>query len=416
MSDFRQRREPAKPAVCKADKRMVCRGGTEVALPGLLLPNVLLVTILLPTLVQAAVVELRERVNLAPKSMIQLGDVATVSAADPQLLQRLESVSLIPAPAAGRSARLTYEEVRLRLQACGMNLADIEFRGGHTIDLRVADVPKVEPQIRQAAATRVDTQPAPVRMASATVPARWEAAKANDVINAAFRRAFRTQQAESQGWTFRCSVEPSDIKRIIGLNAEQVQFVESGLPPQSPQRLTAKWQDADGQPQAVVVQVAFEKSPMALAVRQALPTGAILRPEDLIWSPLTDKAGGGIVRLADVIGMQVSRNLKAGQLLQPADLESVPLVRSGEIVTVTVRRNGITVRRPFKSLSVGALHETVNLAALDDPRLRIQAVVTGFHEATVAGEPLEPRNVYRDDQGAVPLSPAATRSEQGGLP
>jgi hypothetical protein len=49
---------------------------------------------------------------------------------------------------------------------------------------------------------------------------------------------------------------------------------------------------------------------------------------------------------------QVARN-------RPQDVQRVPLVRSNDIVTVTVRRGGITVKRPLKARSEGAAGDTI---------------------------------------------------------
>jgi hypothetical protein len=69
----------------------------------------------------------------------------------------------------------------------------------------------------------------------------------------------------------------------------------------------------------------------------------------------------------------------------------VPLVRANDIVTVQVVRPGIVVRRMFKSSNAGALHDTVSLVAVDDPRLKVQAIVTGYHEATMLDPAAPPR-------------------------
>lgn len=335
------------------------------------------------TTCDAAIVEMRDQATIIQRGIIELGDVAQVSDADPLIVQRLQRIALSPAPAAGRSVRLSFEEIRSRLQAQGVNLAEIEFRGQLSTQVHSGSAP-VSPQ----AGSKPFEPPAPLKVrlrSRQTPPSKFEEAKAQEVLSTAFRRAFRTGALESQGWRVRCETESEHARRVAALYPEEIHFKESKIVPGAPQMVSAWWENSQGEIIEIVVQVTVEQAPQVLSVKQNLPMGAILRPDDLAWVEAPDHTSG-LTRIADVIGKQTSRNVRVGQPLQVGDLTTVPLIRSNDIVTVTVRQGGVTVRRSFKALSAGGLDETVNLSAIDDPRIRIQAIVTGYHEASLSSD------------------------------
>src|SRR5690606_34127807 len=85
-----------------------------------------------------------------------------------------------------------------------------------------------------------------------------------------------------------------------------------------------------------------------------------------------------------VIGRETTRSLSAGQSLTADDVQNVPLIRTGDIVTVYSRKPGVVVRMEAKARSGGALGDQVILMTLDG-REKLQARVTGFHQAEVVG-------------------------------
>ncbi|MDX1969144.1 MAG: flagellar basal body P-ring formation chaperone FlgA [Planctomycetaceae bacterium] len=348
-----------------------------------LLPSFVLFAVVGATC-DAAIVELRDQATITQRGMIELGDVAQVSDADPLIVQRLQQITLSPAPLAGRSVRLSFEDIRSRMQAQGVNLAEIEFRGQLS-----TEVHNGSDSVSPRAESRPSEPPAPLKVRSRSrqiPPSKFEEAKAQEILSTAFRRAFRTGALESQGWRVRCEAESEHARRVAALYPEEIHFRESQIVPGAPQMVTAWWENSQGEIIETIVQVTIEQTPQVLSVKQNLPMGAILRPDDLAWVAAPDHTSG-LTRVADVIGKQTSRTVRAGQPLQMGDLTTVPLIRSNDIVTVTVRQGGVTVRRSFKALSAGGLDETVNLSAIDDPRIRIQAVVTGYHEASLSPAP-----------------------------
>jgi len=192
---------------------------------------------------------------------------------------------------------------------------------------------------------------------------------------------------------------------VLAVGDGHIHFEETQLAAGGPQPLTAWWTNADGDREQIALQAWVEAVPQTLGLKHAVPRGYVLQPADLQWVTAVEGASGLTV-LAEIVGKETTRALRAGQPLQASDLAAVPLVRSGDIVTVLVRRPGMVVRRQFKATSNGALQETVTLSALDDPRIKVQAVVTGYHEATIIGSTTEPRSVIQDATGVIQFVPA----------
>ncbi len=370
---------------------------------------VLLLLASFANLASGAVIELRADVQVEPSSLVLLGQVATIHAADQAEQQRLERLVMSPAPAAGRTLRVTHDDVRIRLQGAGINLATIEYRGRSTTAIRAVARPPLPTEVTPLDAS---TGKSASRSVSMTPPSSREITAAAEHVAKVFRRAFRLEGAAFAEQQVTCELAPADVRTVLNVPVEQLRFRESQFDPEAAVPLTLWWTDAEGATHDIPVRVSLTTVPQVLAVRQALPIGAVLKPDDLTWVP-ADENTPGIPRIADAIGQEVTRSLRAGQRLRPEDLRPIDLVHSNDLVTVVVRRSGIVVKRTFKALSSGALHETVNLVAIDDPRLRIQGVVTGVQQASVSGEPLEPRNQYQDERGVVPLTPTQ-RPVRGG--
>lgn len=345
----------------------------------------------------AAIIDIRSQATLTNQSVVQLQDIATVSDVNPTVVQELNGIMLMPAPAPGRSLRFSYDDLRSRLQAHGVSLISHEIRGASATEIRSA-IPA--PVVNQVVAT--PNTPVRIRPESQVVdPGPKDVAKANEVVRTAFRRAFRTEPWEARGIEIACTVDPADAHRLSLVDAALIRFRTAGLQVGTPQNVDVYWEDPQTEPQQAVVVVSLAQKPLTLAMKVSLPTGAILRPEDLEWVP-AEGGQAGLNRVADAVGMELVRPLKAGHRLTKADIATVPLIKANDLVTVLVKRPGVTVSRRFKALSSGALGETVNLVAVDDPRLRVQATVSRYHEAIISESsrsPVGPR--IQDGTGTI---------------
>jgi flagella basal body P-ring formation protein FlgA len=226
--------------------------------------------------------------------------------------------------------------------------------------------------------------PAPVKPAAKPAPSvsEHEQRRAHELLRAACEREFRPAGTNAASLKFRCECPRADVRRVLAAPSGQIRFDQAQLVAGGPQPLTAWWTNADGERESVLLQVWVQQTPQVLGVKHAVTKGEVLQVSDLEGVPAKEGVSG-LTRLGDVVGKEATRALRPGQTLQAGDVASMPLVRTNEIVTVLVRRPGLVVRRQFKATTSGALQETITLVALDDPRTKVQAVVTGYHEATM---------------------------------
>ncbi len=321
-----------------------------------------------------AVIDLRERATVLSEGMVTLGDLADVRDADPQRATALREFALFPAPAAGRSIRFTYEDLRQHLLARGENLVSIELRGRRAVTVTgVVDTPppalgeaKSKPPERPAVAVRVSDV---------------DRRKAELLMTAALERAFQPR-GPVPSLKIRCTLETETVFPVLGCTPEQIHFEAARIEGTGPHALTAWWRTETGERMRVPVTAEFLFQKQTLALKQGIAKGSILQPEDLEWVDATEGQVESL-KLADVLGKEAARPLRSGHRITSDDLVTIPLVRANDIVTLVVRKPGIAVRRPGKALAAGGLHETVMVVALDDPRIRFPAVVTGYHEVTL---------------------------------
>lgn len=319
--------------------------------------------------VDGAVVRLKERIE-PEGALLRLADVAEISDPDPAVVARLGAVTLMPAN--GKTVRVDFDLIRSRLIAHGVNLAEIEFTGQNIVTVSASTVvetriitPRTPPEIPQP-------KPAPVS------PSQQE--RAQTIIREAFERRFRNAHTGDIDFILTTRVRDEDVARLATVPPSAIRFAERSLIEGGPQPLTLAIADPSGTQQEYRVAAWLERKARVLTVRHVLPKDHILQPQDLQWKPAKD-GEAGIAALADAVGRATSRTVKPGETLQVADLSVVALVRGGDIVSVQVKAPGIVVRRQFKAMGAGGLDEVVTLVALDDPRERIQARVTAFHEA-----------------------------------
>ena len=106
------------------------------------------VVALLATINSAAAVEVKLRERVVPKaSVVRLGDVAEITAADRQQARQLAAVPLMPAPAPETERFLRKREIADMLAANGVDLATIHFNGAEQV--AVAAMSGVRPVVFQ---------------------------------------------------------------------------------------------------------------------------------------------------------------------------------------------------------------------------------------------------------------------------
>ncbi len=333
----------------------------------------------------AATIQLRASAEVG-STVITLGDVATVTDRDANRGAQLQQIMLAPAPAAGRTLRLDFATIRSCLAAHGVNLADIEFSGRSIVTVT-------------ASSKQESAQP---RLLSPTPSRQLE--RAEQLVARAVQQHLRRQAPELGDVELSLRIRPQDVPVILS-SADSGYEIRGGKPPWNlPQELAVLFRDQQKRLREVRVQCRVKQRPQVLTVGYSVPAGHVLQKGDLVLSQV-ERTAGALTRPEEVLGKQTRRAIRQGQPIRSADVQSIPLVHSGDVVTVCCRCVGVTVRCRMKARNDGTRGETITLVSLDG-RKKVLATVVGYREAEVIGSSGPPTEEHQDSTGKIRFQPA----------
>jgi flagella basal body P-ring formation protein FlgA len=322
-----------------------------------------------------AIIRLQESA-IVEGAVITLADVADVLHPDTDVIARLGGATLAPAPAPGRKLRLDFTTIRGRLAALGFNLTELEFAGRSVVLVTAPLAP---------AATSTPT----VRAAPKT--SENQRRKAEAAIAAAVSDVLHRQHPQLGKLNVTANLRLEQVPLVLSAAGSAFQ-VTGGKPPfGEPQLFEIRFEDQQQMAQQLQVSCQVNPLPRILTVKYIIPKGQVLKAEDLAWLQVRDlpSQAAPVERPELVVGQETTRLLRPEEAISAADLRSVPLVRSGDIVTVYSRQRGIVARIEAKAASSGAMGELVELVTLDR-REKLQAQVIGFHEVEVTASSGQP--------------------------
>lgn len=330
-----------------------------------------------PGSLEAAEIRLRERATVTDE-LIRVGDIAEIRDVPEAEQQALEEVLLGPAPVVGQSRNIGFEDVRSRLVATGQSLGNLNFKGAsRTVVLRKESSPT------PSAATGVRQVSHSLSERATHAAAERERTRIGTVLQTAFEQQFKPRPGKIPPVvTIRAPKEiPAELSQA---GPEQIEFIIDQLPHGAGQPLAGQVRSSQpGIPATLfTAEITITEPVMVLSVARPVVKGEILQQADLKWIPMAG-AGKGLTNAADAIGKEVRKTYRPGDLLAAEDLVASPLIRQSDIVTAKIKTGGITVKRQCKSAGTGTLGETIVLISLDDPRDRMTAIVTGYHEAEI---------------------------------
>jgi len=250
--------------------------------------------------------------SLRPESTIRgtgirLGDVSDIKGPDPALVARLRAVEIgrAPLPGLSRTLDLPYIKARLRLV-------------------------QIDPE-----AFTWDVPPA------ITVVAASQRLTGGEVVAAAREQVEALRAADAGPASIQPTALPPDL--ILPDGALELKArVRPGTELTGTVPVTVEaWVDGT---QVRALSVAIKVSPLAdvLVAARLIPRGTMLSPEDVRVDRRTLVPGVEPLREpAAVLGQRAVRTITPGELILPTALESPPLVRRGDIVTLTVQGPGL---------------------------------------------------------------------------
>jgi len=177
-------------------------------------------------------------------------------------------------------------------------------------------------------------------------------------------------------WTLPALPRLSDSARV---EAEAVQ-----LRPRGTCVVALRLLEKDRVVRRLSVPVRVRRWDLLPVARRELSRGRVLTAEDLEerWMESTAMADADLIRLDEALGSRLSRYLLAGRPLARRQLEQVPDVRRGELLTVTVRSGGVAVRAAAHALEDGRIGESLQVK-LEETGRRLVARLVAPGEAVL---------------------------------
>lgn len=137
-------------------------------------------------------------------------------------------------------------------------------------------------------------------------------------------------------------------------------------------------------PWKVYVPVDVIVTETVLVARRTLPSGHIFTADDV--SPeqrdVSRLVGGYLSRPGDLLGKKLKHSLMAGRVITPSMLKADIMVRRGQMVTIVVRNNSISIRMMGKALTDGAQNQRIRVENTKSKRV-VEGIVRSPEQVEV---------------------------------
>jgi flagella basal body P-ring formation protein FlgA len=337
-------------------------------------------------------VVLHERA-VAAAPVIRLGDVARIVTADRQRARQLSSLLLMPAPAPGTQRFLRKREVEDLLTAHGEDLSQLRVDGATQVEittpntlsgtnsLPVSERKVATPMNRHAAILAGYTEP----IGKSQVVGATDS-DLRDEVQRIISRYIIEKTGEAADWRVTCDISARYLAQLDAATSPPIcsggtppwtgrqQFILSFTTAEGPVRIPVH---ADVAPAAVPVVVAAQ--PIA---RGAVITAADVELQTLESVPAATSRRAPLSSVEQLIGMEASQAIAAGDVIFTDKVQAPVLVKRGELIKVMAQGGGIRVSTTARARQDGARGELVQLESLETREV-YDARVTGFREAAV---------------------------------
>jgi len=328
---------------------------------------VLLATAFIPTC-RAAEIQLRDQCRVSG-TLVRLRDVAVIMAADDGEAARLGAIDLMPAPIPGSERRVRLREIEDVLHSRGVNLTEHRFSGAASV--------VVLPAHRHAAER------------PRALPSRLAMRRFQDKVQAAIATHLNEANGRDEPWKIDVHLNDAQVSRLAAMQGD-LGAVGGAAPWLGKQRFEIVPLAGSTAPRVSLVADVSLPPTRVIAARSLAP-GTLLRASDvrLVRDGNDRRRATGsrstFHAIDEVVGMETTRSVVAGQQLDATVLRHPLLVRRGDVVTVYARTGGIQVRTTARARDDGSAGELVMIESLRD-RKRYFARVTGTREVDVFAE------------------------------
>lgn len=137
-------------------------------------------------------------------------------------------------------------------------------------------------------------------------------------------------------------------------------------------------------PWTLYVPVRIASSVNILTSRRPLPRGSILTEQDIavVQRDAASLPYGYFTNPAELIGMQLRRPLRPGEVFSPAMVTPAPLVQRGQKVWIATQTGGVSVAMQGEALNDGAAGERIRVRNLSSKRV-LEAEVISSNQVQV---------------------------------
>ncbi len=297
---------------------------------------------------------------------VKVSDVCQLQGFSGETAKTYGDIIVTDSPIPGGSVIVSIDQLRGALRGDNVNLATVILRGATSCDVsrpeRIAAKEKVEVEtktVRTGGAVRtlrnVIEEYLADEFAQEGGTARVQFGRASDSLLDLRERDYEFEITRTSG-------------KKLGLIGLEVAVLADGEEVQSV---------------PVMANVSFTKTVVVAA--RSVNSGAIISDEDVkaVQRSFTRLDEVGMSDLNAAIGQRAKRYIPFGKMIMNRDLETVPLVKRGQVVEVHSGSGGVVVVTAAKSLSDGAYGDVIELRTNDRGPEKFNAVVTGTGQATV---------------------------------
>ena len=274
---------------------------------------------------------------------VRLSDVATLQGGATVQRSALDGV-VVARLAPGGQMTISIDDLTARLTQVGANLADVLLVGSACCRVQRAGQVSDDSSVKAGSSGLESTARGETLRHRLTQYLVEQAGALPGRIDVQFDRssldALNLSEPEYQFRVRRCRGEG------LGMIALEVEILRQG---QSLQRLP------------ILASVTAEVS--VVVARQAISQNSPISDRDvMLESRRFDRVDKiGLTDLGAVVGQQAERLIRRGQELSIRDIKPMPLVKRGDIVTVTLSRGGFVIRAAAKSLQGGAYGDLIEV-------------------------------------------------------
>lgn len=272
---------------------------------------------------------------------IHLGQIADIFGIDKLLVAKLNSIYLYEAPAPGETVKINRFNIKMRIKAVGVDQAKVQIRGSLDTVISNSDKTASGNPLADAAADFIESH----------------YASQSETCDIKFRHLPELDDSHSTGAVLKVITSPAQRYRgnvVVVVGA----FVDGRVVKKYPLSLTVRTYCR------------------VLVARKNLNKSQALLPGDFTMEKreTTRLRQSPITSLNNLAGQRASRFIWRGSVLTYNQMEPIPAVHRGDVVTITLQRENFLITaqgRARKSGGIGEMIPVINLSSHKEISVRI---------------------------------------------